>query len=170
MIMVITPPEALIKLLEPWTNLYNDSKLVETLVMFGHVGGLLIAGGIAIATDRGTLRLKDGTDLDRQRHLDEMSVLHRTVVVALVVTLLSGVMLAAADLGTFWASWIYWTKMGLVVLLLANGARMQSIEKRLHADRSGASPHWGSLRGAAVASLILWLTITFAGVALLNYA
>jgi uncharacterized membrane protein len=167
---VITPPDALLKLLEPWTNLYNDSKLVETLVMFGHVGGLLIAGGIAISTDRGTLRAATWTDADRRRHLDEMGLLHRTVIVALGITLLSGAMLAAADLGTFWGSWIYWVKMLLVVLLLANGARMQSVEKRLHEDPVATSPHWGSLRTTAITSLVLWISITFAGVALLNYA
>jgi uncharacterized membrane protein len=168
--MLIAPPASLVRLLEPWTQLYNDSKLVETLVMFGHVGGLVVAGGLAIATDRGTLRAAPWSDVARKHHLDELSVLHRTVITALAVTLASGLLLFAADIETFWASWIFWVKMALVVMLLANGARMKGVETRLRVDSSAGSPHWASLRTSARASLTLWLTIAFAGVALLNYA
>lgn len=168
--MLIAPPATLVRLFEPWASFYNDSKLTETLVMFGHVGGLLIGGGIAIATDRATLRAGGWLDSDRARHLGELSSLHRTVVAALIVTMLSGLLLLSSDLETFWGSWIFWVKMILVAMLLANGARMQGVEKRLRDDASAASPHWGSLRSTAVASMTLWVTVTLAGVALLNYA
>jgi hypothetical protein len=40
MIMLIAPPEALVKLTEPWNKFYSDSKLTETIVMFLHTAGV----------------------------------------------------------------------------------------------------------------------------------
>ena len=168
--MLIAPPEALVKLFEPWNKFYNDSKFTETVVMFAHTGGLLVAGGIAIATDRGTLRSDKWTDADRRHHLDELAVLHRTVVAGLTIIVLSGLAMLTSDLETFWGSWIYWVKMTLVVLLLANGAQMLVIEKKLREDSTPGSPHWKRLRTSSIASIALWLSVTLAGFALLNYA
>lgn len=168
--MLIAPPEALVKLFEPWNKFYSDSKLTETLVQFAHTAGLVIAGGIAIATDRGTMRAGAWTDAARRHHLDELAVLHRTVVAGLTIIVLSGLAMLTSDLQTFWGSWIYWVKMGLVVLLLANGAQMLGIEKKLREDPSAGSPHWGRFRTSAMASLTLWLSVALAGIALLNYA
>src|SRR4051794_5912341 len=39
---------------EPWRRLYSHSTLVSTLVLFGHIGGLLAGGGLALASDRAT--------------------------------------------------------------------------------------------------------------------
>jgi uncharacterized membrane protein len=168
--MLIAPPAALIKLFDPWNKFYSDSKLTETLVQFGHTAGLVVAGGIAIATDRMTLRAGAWTDADRRHHLDELATLHRTVIAGLTITILSGLMMLTSDLETFWGSWIYWVKMIMVVLLLANGARMQSVEKKLALDAAVASPLWGRLRINAIASITLWLSVTLAGIALLNFA
>jgi hypothetical protein len=60
--------------------------------------------------------------------------------------------------------------MLLVVALLANGARMQRIEKKSALETVVSTAHWGALRGTAITSLVLWLAITLAGVALINYA
>jgi uncharacterized membrane protein len=168
--MLIAPPDALLKLFEPWNKFYSDSQLTETVVQFAHTAGLVIAGGIAIATDRGTLRAAGWTDADRRHHLDETAVLHRTVVAGLAIIVVSGLAMLTSDLETFWGSWIYWVKMILVVLLLANGAQMLGIEKKLREDSSAGSPHWLRLRTSAIASLTLWLSVTLAGIALLNYA
>jgi hypothetical protein len=168
--MLIAPPQALISLLQPWSDFYNDSRLAETLVMFAHTAGLLVAGGIAVATDRQTLRAWRWEPANRRHHLDELTVLHRTVVINLSVTVVSGLLMLASDIETFWGSWIYWTKMGLVVLLLLNGARMVGIEKSLTGDAPSDSPRWITLRHSAAASLVLWLSTTLAGIALLNYA
>jgi hypothetical protein len=166
--MLIAPPAALVSLFDSWASFYNDSKLAETLVMFAHVGGLVVGGGIAIAADRMTLRLQ--SDVDRRRHVLDVTTLHRTVVTALIVVVISGLMLFAADIETFWGSWIYWAKMALVVLLLINGARMQRVERVAAAEPVVSTAHWNALRGTAVTSISLWLAVTLLGVALVNYA
>ena len=168
--MLIAPPEALVKLFAPWNKFYSDSKLTETIVMFLHTGAVVVGGGMAIAADRATLRAKAWGDAERRHHVVELANLHRVVVVSLTTTVISGLLMLASDFETFWGSWIYWTKMALVALLLINGARMLSVEKGLATDSSGASPYWGRLRGNAVMSITLWLATTLAGFALLNYA
>jgi hypothetical protein len=92
---------------------------------------------------------------------------HRSVIVALVLSLLSGLALLAADLDTFLGSWVFWAKMWLIVALLVNGALMTRSERRL---REGRTDQWGRLRVLAFTSLFLWLVITYAGVALVNAA
>jgi uncharacterized membrane protein len=168
--MLIPPPEALVKLFEPWNKFYSDSKLTETIVQFLHTSGVVVGGGIAIAADRSTFRARAWGDPERRHHVAELARLHGTVVTALIITIVSGVAMLASDFETFWGSWIYWTKMALVALLLINGSRMLSVEKGLAADSSGTSPHWGRLRSNAITSITLWLATTLAGLALLNYS
>jgi hypothetical protein len=165
---MIAPPASLVSLCQRWADFYGDSHLAQTLVMFGHVGGLVVGGGIAIATDRTTLRV--GSDVDRRRHLLDVGHIHRAVVISLAIVVCSGLLLFASDVEAFWASPIYWVKMALVVLLLVNGARMRGIETAAAADTTPSSAHWSALRGTAMTSLTLWLAVTLAGVALINYA
>lgn len=165
---MIAAPSSLVSLLDPWATFYGDSRLTQTLVTFAHVGGLLLAGGLAIATDRATLRM--ASDADRRRHLLDVASIHRIVFPALIVVVVSGLLLVTADVETFWVSPIYWTKMVLVVLLLANGARMRRIERVAAVDATVTPAHWSALRGTAITSLVLWLATTLAGVALINYA
>lgn len=164
----MTTPESLVHLLKPWADFYSHSKIAETIVQFLHIGGLLLAGGLAIAMDRATMRALRLPAAERPRHMKELASVHRWVMVGLVVIVASGVALLTADIETFFGSWIYWTKMGLVVLLLINGAMMTRVEKALEIDASDRSPHWNSLRRVAKTSLVLWFTIALAGVALVN--
>ena len=165
---MLAAPPSLVSMVEPWSSFYGDSHLAQTLTTFAHIGGLVVGGGVAIATDRGTLRA--ASDVDRRRHLLESSQVHLVVIASLAVVAISGLLLLAADLETYWSSWIFWVKMALVALLLANGARMRRIEMHATRDTTVPSAHWGAFRGTAMVSLVLWLTITLAGVALLNYA
>jgi len=79
-------------------------------------------------------------------------------------------LLLASDIETFFGSWIYWTKMVLVVLLLANGFWMTRVERRLEADPSDESPAWKTLHRVAGISFTLWFTIVVIGVTLVNLA
>jgi hypothetical protein len=42
-----------VALVEPWARVYRDHNNVSAAVAFLHLGGLLAAGGFAIAADRG---------------------------------------------------------------------------------------------------------------------
>jgi uncharacterized membrane protein len=165
---MLAAPASLVSLLEPWADFYGDSHLAQTAVTYAHVAGLLVGGGTAIAADRVTLRVS--SEVDRRRHLLEVASLHRVVITSLIVMVLSGLLLLTADLETFWSSPVYWVKMGLVVGLLANGARMRGIERAAAADPVPTAAHWSAFRGTALTSLALWLATTLAGVALINYA
>ena len=161
---MVATPDALATLCAPWAKFYSHSKVASTVVTFLHVAPIIVGGGLAIALDRGTLRL--GADAQaRMRHVEEIGRAHRSVLMALFLSLLSGLALLAADLDTFLGSWVFWAKMLLIVALLANGGLMTRSEQRL---RGGAADQWGRLRVLSFASLSLWLVITFAGVALLN--
>ena len=166
--MIFTTPDALANFVEPWAKFYSHSKTANTIVTFLHIAPIVVGGGIAISLDRASLRLRlDDADA-RRRHLAELGSVHPIVISALVISLLSGLAMLAADLDTFLPSWVFWLKMALVVALLANGAVMTRLERALAAAEGGASDQWGRLRGIAIASLTLWLAITLAGVILTN--
>ena len=170
--MVLAPPASLVDLAAPWASLYGDSSLLSTIVTFLHVAPIVVGGGLAIALDRATLRLRHDEPGARARHLAELGAAHRIVLGGLALSFLSGLALFAADLETYFGSWIFWLKMGFIAVLLANGARMNRLERSIRgAGSAGADDAaWRRLRGVALTSLVLWLTITFAGVALLNFA
>ena len=167
---MIAPPSALVDLLKPWNEFYSHSKTAETIVQFLHIGGLLLAGGLAIAADRSTLRALRIAAADRTHYTMELGTVHRWVVTGLIVVVLSGLALLASDLETFWGSAIFWIKMALVVILLVNGWFMTRAESSLERDASDSSPAWTSLHRTAVSSLTLWFIITALGLALVNFS
>jgi hypothetical protein len=158
-----------VQLFEPWSRIYSDSKLVATLVVFGHVGSMLFAGGLAITLDRATLRAVRAVE-SRSRHLAELAGAHRIVVSGLALSALTGLLLFASDVETYFVSWVYWTKMTMVVLLLANGWKMTRVEASLRLAPDDAESGWKKLRLSAMVSLFLWFAIALAGVALVNAA
>ena len=160
-------PAALVHLLEPWSHLYSDSKLLPTVIVFAHIAALVFAGGLAVTLDRGTLRAARGASELRWRQLDDLAAAHRLVLFGLALSFVTGVLLFTSDLETYFVSWIFWTKMTLIVLLLGNGYLMTRLESRIRdtpnaADASG----WKRLRASAAISMTLWFVIAFAGVAL----
>lgn len=168
---MIAPPEALVRLVEPWSQYYGDSAFVPTVVVFGHIAALVFAGGLAVTLDRATLRAARGPAEFRWRQLEELRAAHRFVLIGISLSVVTGVLLFTADLETYFGSWIFWTKMGLIALLLFNGFLMTRAEGRIGltpnaADETG----WKRLRTTAIVSLVLWFTIAFAGVALVKAA
>jgi len=159
---------------KPWATLYSDHTAISSGVTFFHVAGLLFAGGLAIASDRATIRALRGTDEDRDRVLADLGDSHRWVISGLTVIFLSGVLLALSDVKTFAYSPTYWIKMSLVVLLLANGVLLQRTERTLREGRmlsQSAAPGqklWSRLRFTAAASMTLWTAIVLAGVILVE--
>lgn|SRR6185437_748038 len=167
---MIAPPQALVELLKPWNDFYSHSKTTVTIVTFVHIGGILLAGGLAIAADRGTLRALQIAAGDRAHYTRELRSVHRWVITGLVAVVLSGLLMLASDFETFWGSAIYWIKMTLVVILLVNGYGMMRAEAQLERDASESSPAWAALRRTAISSLVLWFIITALGIALVNFS
>ena len=165
----MTTPALLVRLFEPWSTIYADSKLVATVVVFGHIASLMIAGGLAITCDRGTLRAARAPEA-RPRHLAEIAGAHPVVVTGLGLSAVTGLLLFASDVETYFVSWIFWTKMALIVTLLANGWRMTRVEAALRNAGGDADAGWRRMRISALVSLVLWFAIALAGVALVNAA
>jgi hypothetical protein len=174
MIIAATVLQTIESAVKPWSSLYSDSTAVSSAVTFFHLGGLLFAGGLAVASDRATFRALRGTEEDRTRLLADLAGAHAWVLAGLSVIFTSGLLLALADVKTFIPSPVYWTKMSLVALLLVNGAVLQRTEQRLQASglltQTGAPRQklWSRLRFAAAASMTLWTAIVLAGVILVN--
>lgn len=164
----MSAPELLVKLVQPWSDLYGDSKVLPTVIVFLHIAALVFAGGYAVTLDRFTLRAFRGSAELRARQLDELAISHRLVVAGLALSAITGVLLFTADLETYWTSAIWWTKATLIVLLLLNGYGITRLEARVRAGTGDMEHAWRGLRRTAMASVTLWFAIALAGVALVN--
>jgi len=158
-------------LAEPWKTRYSDSTALATAVMSVHLGAMLVAGGLAIAADRGTWRAaRAARPGGRRRQLVEIGGTHRPVTIALALVMLSGVLIFLSDVETFATSIAFWAKMALVALLLGNGLVMMRAETALRrgalGGAEGVERWWRVLRGSAVASAVLWVATVFAGTVL----
>ena len=144
-----------------WAHLYADSKALSSGVNFVHLAGILVAGGFAIVTDRASLALSPEGGTDVLRELERGRGVHAWVLGGLAVTAASGVLQLFSDLHTYLASVLFWTKMGLIALLLVNGWVRMRAEQGLEA---GGTSDWKRFRVTSVVSLVLWFTVLLAGV------
>jgi len=158
--------------LAPWQSAYSNSKLLSTSVTGGHLLALLFGGGYAVAADRFTFRALRAGEAERATQLAELHAVHRPVLTALALSFLTGILLAAADVKTFATSPVFWIKLGLVGLLVINGAVLTAIETVLR--KPAARPHalpsllWARLRVFTICSVALWTATLIAGVVLQN--
>lgn len=168
----MTVVESLTKIVAPWQSLYSNSTVVSTVVTTTHIVSLLVGGGLAIAADRTTLRALRRDTPDWRYHLAELHAVHRPVVGMLAVLFLSGLLLAAADIGTFLTSVLFWIKLTLVALLVLNGTLLYHTETRVaaQAHHSGTISNrlQHRLKLTAYASLALWLLTAITGTVLTN--
>jgi hypothetical protein len=147
---------------QPWADLYADSSLAKAIVVFLHMGGLLVAGGFALAADRSTLRLGRLTDGERLHFIRELGETHRPVLMGLAIVISTGLAMLLADLETLLPSPVFWLKMGVFALLMVNGLTLRRAEQRLN-DGSRTARAWRSLHHAALRSAGLWFTVLFLG-------
>lgn len=162
---------------EPWRRVFAHSPLLSTVILFGHLGGLLAAGGLTVASDRATLRLDPNDDADRRRHLAELAHLQGPIWIAFVVALLSGALLFLADVEAFAASPIFWTKMAFVALLVVNAVTSSRLDAALRREvqigsertSSAYARRWRRRRAVAIASAVLWFGLVLIGAALASH-
>jgi len=156
-------------LAEPWQKLYAHSTVVATLVLFGHVGGLLVAGALTFSTESGALRLDPADEGDRERYLRVVSQSRAAIAFALAIAMVSGFLLFLADLEAFAVSPVFWTKMLLVVLLLVNAAVASRLDARLLREADAARAEdglWRRRRVSAWTTAVLWFALVLSGSAL----
>lgn len=160
--------ETVAGVLEPWKDLYSGSTALSVSLTFAHLGSMMVGGGLAIAADRTVLKAGRPTDPRAILALaDSVGDVHRPVVIALVVSAISGSLQLAADFETFALSKVMWVKLGLLLILAVNGFLMLRDEKAVRRD-SGSGKGIGALRMRAITSVVLWLAITLAGVGLMQ--
>jgi hypothetical protein len=155
----------MLSLLDTWSSLYANHSALRTAIEFLHIGGLVVAGGCAIAADRITLVSARQPKATRIARLESLQGTHQVVIAGLAIVIGSGILMLAADLDTFLYSKVFWLKMFFMALLLLNGSLLVRAEQRVE---HGASEAWMPLTYAAAASLTLWTLTTLAGAALPN--
>lgn len=165
---------SVVALVQPWQALYAGHASVSTAVLFVHLSALVASAGLAVTNDRAIVRTQLDDTEGRTRRLADLSVSHRSVLAALVVSFVSGVLLFLADLEAFVIMPAFWVKMSLILLLIANASFMVRRERQLRllvVSPVPTSPAvngrlWARLRRHAVASLVLWFAIVLAGTAM----
>jgi hypothetical protein len=165
--------DAVVRVAAPWSSLFGHSRPVEMATVGTHVLSMLVAGGLAIAHDRGTLRISGShAAAIRGHHLDELRAVHRPVVIALAVCMASGVALFASDVETYALSPTFWIKLGLIALLLVNALMMQSAERVMSVATVGvtatgaATAAWSRIRVSSIVSVALWASIVLVSIVL----
>ena len=106
----------------------------------------------------------------RRRYTRHVTPSRRPIAIALAIAVLSGVLLFLTDLEAFAVSTVFWTKMGLVALLLANGVVASRLDARLSTASAGASGAeqlvWRRRRASARVTSVLWFALVLLGSAL----
>jgi hypothetical protein len=157
----MTLPASLASAIESWAALYDKHHVVSVTVRYLHLVGLMTGGGTALAADRQVLKALRAGPTERAAVAAALHDSHRVVVPALALVVATGALMTAADSATFFALRLYWSKLGLVLLLVLNGLGLLAAERALERGHAGA---WTRLGLASGASLVLWLTILLAGV------
>lgn len=151
------------QLVARWAQLYADHKALSAGVTYVHLAGVLVGGGFAVAADRAALRLSPEGGPELSRDLASLATVHRWVIAGLGVMFVSGLFMMLADLDTYLTSLVFWTKMGLIVLLIGNGYLRMRAEA---AVRNEAATAWRRLRRTTVVSIVLWFAVLLAGTVL----
>jgi hypothetical protein len=146
-----------------WAHLYNNNNAVSTAVTYVHFTGMLVGGGFALVADRDAFRLSPEALGAAPFARQNFAEVHRWVVGGLAAVCASGMLMLLADLDTYLTSVAFWIKMGLVVLLLANGYGRVRAEARLE---TGSGAAWTWLRRTSVLSFVLWLAVLLASIIL----
>ncbi len=159
----------LIQVTAPWNELYADSAVLSTGIVFVHLAAILVAGGTAMTADRRMLAALRTPDL-RKGYIEGAESVHRTVIRALAIVIAAGVLLFLADVESLADSVVFRVKLVLIFMLLMNGLIIMKFERGLLSapEEISNEPRWLRLGVTARVSLTLWLSTLLAGVALRN--
>ena len=155
--------ESVVQAAEPFKKFYDHSKVLSIGTTYLHIAAMLGAGGLALSADKQTLSLDRTDPAAVARHVAAQQDLHRWVVGGLTLSLVTGLIMFASDVETFWKSAWYWRKIVFVVLLLGNGLLLQRAERAASNDPADVKAV-GRLRMSAVASVVLWFVTALLGV------
>jgi hypothetical protein len=154
-------PPFLASTIESWAAFYDAHRMMSVTIHYLHLAGLVVGAGTALAADRQILKAARLGPTERSATLAALHASHRVVVPALAVVVVTGALMTASDTTTFIGSRLYWSKMGLVTLLLLNGSGLLAAERAVSRGRARG---WSGLGLTSAASLLLWLVILFMGV------
>ena len=148
----------------PWNELFGHSKLIAGGVTGIHIMALVLGGGLAIAADRMTLRVRSADAAQRTAQLREVRDVHSVVLAGVILLFVSGILLAASDVETFLPSPIFWLKLALSALLVVNGALLTRTERAPNVDERV----WSRVRLLSISSVFLWTATAVVGIVLSN--
>ena len=132
----MTIPAPVNHLVDWWSSYYGDHQAVSVTIRYLHLAALVVGGGAALTVDRSLWRAARERWSGGQT-IDTLNRSHGIVLAGLAVIVATGLLMALADVSTYAVSTLFWTKIALVALLLANGAGLTAIGQR--ASASGAS-------------------------------
>src|SRR5512147_1945834 len=95
-----------------WAHFSRHNVGLSVTLTYLHLGGILLGGGLAIATDRASLRLSPATAPDWPQELTRLASAHRWVLAGLVLIFASGLLMMLTSFETFAVSTVFWIKMG----------------------------------------------------------
>jgi hypothetical protein len=144
-----------------WSSYYGNHQIASVSIRFLHLAGLILGGGTGLFADRQVLGAVWAGSEERVAVLATLNRAHPHVVSWILIVGVTGVLMTTADLTTFLVSKVYWIKMVLVGLLIANGIVLLLVERRTR--RLGVSAGWPRLVTVSTISAILWLTTLFMG-------
>jgi len=147
-------------LIARWAHLYADHAQLSAAIMFAHLSGVLVAGGLALAADRASLALEAGSG-SLVAEIARLKTVHAWVIGGLALTVATGGLQLLSDLHTYLTSWLFWTKMGLIAVLLLNGWVRLRAERGI--ESGDVEPHFRRFRRTSLASVMLWFAVLLAG-------
>lgn len=139
-----------------WSSYYGNHQALSVTIRYVHLAALLVGGGTALALDREIFGLRRSSPQVRGVTIARVNTAHSIVIGSIVFIVVSGLLMAGADVETYLVSPTFWTKMVLVALLLINGAVLARAGRS--AEGAGRSRR---LAVASVVSAILWLVIVY---------
>jgi len=140
--------------LASWNSYYGNHQALSVAIRYVHLAALLVGGGTALAIDREVFVLRRSTSQVRDATIARLNSAHSLVIGSIVFIVVSGVLMAAADVETYLVSSTFWIKMALVAILLVNGAVLARAGRRTAAGGR-------RLAVVSVVSAILWLVIIY---------